>query len=112
MLSTQNKISNITFVGSGISASFTLLNFLTLINKGPRLKKVLSINIIEKSSEFNKEKNEVGVTSLFSWFRGDFGSKSGVKKILKKCDIIPNTDVDITYKNYDWTLDLDNWTEL
>ncbi len=53
MLSTQNKISNITFVGSGISASFTLLNFLTLINKGPRLKKVLSINIIEKSSEFN-----------------------------------------------------------
>jgi len=67
---------------------------------------------LKKSSEFNKEKNEVGVTSLFSWFRGDFGSKSGVKKILKKCDIIPNTDVDITYKNYDWTLDLDNWTEL
>lgn len=67
---------------------------------------------LKKSSEFNKEKNEVGVTSLFSWFRGDFGSKNGVKKILKGQDIIPSFDVDIAYKNYDWTLDLDNWIEL
>jgi hypothetical protein len=26
--------------------------------------------------------------------------------------IIYNTKIDITFKNYDWTLDLDNWIEL
>jgi len=68
---------------------------------------------LKKTSEYDKAKNEVAVTSLFSWFRGDFGSKSGVKDILKEKSIIPTTKgIDITYKNYDWTLDLDNWTEL
>jgi len=67
---------------------------------------------LKSTSEYVKEKNEVAVTSLFSWFRGDFGSKRGVKKILKKQNIIPHTDIDIAYKNYDWTLDLDNWIEL
>lgn len=67
---------------------------------------------LKKTSDYNNEKKEVAVTSLFSWFRGDFGSKSGVKKILKKQNITPNSDVDIIYKKYDWTLDLDNWIEL
>ncbi|MBM1107648.1 DUF547 domain-containing protein [Aurantibacter crassamenti] len=67
---------------------------------------------LKKTSEYSKEKNEVAVTSLFSWFRGDFGSKKGVKNILKELEIIQNTDVNVTYKNYDWTLDLDNWIEL
>ncbi len=62
---------------------------------------------------YSKEKKEVAVTALFSWFRGDFDGKSGVKKILKKQGLIPTTkDIDITYKNYDWTLDLDNFISL
>lgn len=67
---------------------------------------------LKKTSEYNKGKNEVAITSLFNWFRGDFGGKNGVKNILREQQIIPNTKVDISYKNYDWTLDLDNWTEL
>ena len=67
---------------------------------------------LKKTSDYDEEKNEVAVTSLFSWFRGDFGSKGGIKKILKEQGIISNTDVEINHKNYDWTLDLDNWTEL
>ncbi|ADV47538.1 protein of unknown function DUF547 [Cellulophaga algicola DSM 14237] len=66
-----------------------------------------------KTSSYNSESKNVAVTSLFNWFRGDFGCKKGVKKILKANNIIPTTkDIDITYKNYDWTLDLDNWTNL
>ncbi len=62
---------------------------------------------------YSKEKKEVAVTALFSWFRGDFDGNSGVKKILKKQGLIPTTkDIDITYKNYDWTLDLDNFISL
>lgn len=67
---------------------------------------------LKKTSEYDRKKNEAAITSLFSWFRGDFGGKSGTKKILKEQGIVPTTEVDIVYKNYDWTLDLDNWTEL
>jgi len=68
---------------------------------------------LEKTSEFNSETNVVKVTSLFSWFRGDFGGKSGIKKILKENEIVPTTkDIDIEYTNYDWTLYLDNFIEL
>ncbi|SIR41536.1 DUF547 domain-containing protein [Maribacter ulvicola] len=69
--------------------------------------------LLEKTSAYNSETNVVKVTSLFSWFRGDFGGKSGIKKILKKNEIIPSTKgVDIEYTNYDWTLYLDNFIEL
>ncbi|NNE78221.1 MAG: DUF547 domain-containing protein, partial [Pricia sp.] len=68
---------------------------------------------LERTSEYRANANEVAVTSLFSWFRGDFGCKSGIKDILKEFEIIPTTKkIDLEYKNYDWTLDLDNWTEL
>lgn len=68
---------------------------------------------LKRTSDYDVSKNEVAVTSLFSWFRGDFGGKSGVKKILKRQGIIKDTkDVDLTYKNYDWTLDLDNFIDL
>ncbi|WP_024479754.1 DUF547 domain-containing protein [Cellulophaga baltica] len=66
-----------------------------------------------KTTTYTAENKSVAVTSLFSWFRGDFGSKKGVKQILKENNIIPTIkDIEITYKSYDWTLDLDNWTNL
>ncbi|MEO9893171.1 DUF547 domain-containing protein [Aurantibacter sp.] len=80
-----------------------------------RLNEQLNIGTekyLETTSEFNKENNEVSITSLFSWFRGDFGSKNDIKNILKTHGVIPTTSVDISYKNYDWTLDLHNWIKL
>tara|TARA_R110002051_G_scaffold91370_2_gene160727 strand:- start:47518 stop:48306 length:789 start_codon:yes stop_codon:yes gene_type:complete len=81
-----------------------------------RLQEQLNIGtkrLLEKTSEFNSETNVVKVTSLFSWFRGDFGGKGGIKKILKANEIIPSTKgVDIEYTNYDWTLYLDNFIDL
>lgn len=68
---------------------------------------------LKRTSNYDSSKNEVAVTSLFSWFRGDFGGKSGVKKILVANGIITDTkDVELAYKNYDWTLDLDNFIDL
>ncbi|TNJ46473.1 GNAT family N-acetyltransferase [Tamlana fucoidanivorans] len=46
------KKTDITFVGSGISASFTLINFLSLLDK-TLLSKKLSITIIDRYAEFN-----------------------------------------------------------
>lgn len=64
---------------------------------------------LKKTTVFDAVKKEVAITSLFSWFRGDFGSHGEIKNILKNQGLIPQTkDIDITYKNYDWTLDLEN----
>ena len=50
----------------------------------------------------------VTTTPLFSWFRGDFGGKSGIKSFLKKYGIIEVLDRELKYGEYDWTLDLEN----
>lgn len=68
---------------------------------------------LTKISEYHPDKKEVKTTPLFSWFRGDFGYKGGVKNILKEYGVIPTTkNIDVIYRDYNWTLDLDNFTEL
>lgn len=68
---------------------------------------------LKGSSKYDSKENKVYVTSLFSWFRGDFGGKDGTKDILKNQGIIPSIEnVDLEYKDYDWTLSLDNFIEL
>ena len=68
---------------------------------------------LKSSSRFLPETKEVEVTSLFSWFRGDFGGKEGVKTILFQEGIIPNKEgIDLIYKDYDWTIALQNFIEL
>lgn len=67
---------------------------------------------LAKTTTYDPGSRSVRLTSLFSWFRGDFGNARGTKKILKRLRLTPTTDVDLEYTNYDWTLDLNNWTEL
>ena len=70
-------------------------------------------NYLTKTSTYNKTDNTLEVTALFNWFRGDFGCKKGIKQIVVDQGIIPSSkEITILYKNYDWTLDLDNWTNL
>ena len=58
-------------------------------------------------------KNEMVTTSpLFSWFRGDFGGKRGIKNYLKKYGIINSTkNVQVNFGSYDWTLSTGNYTD-
>ncbi|SFR48335.1 Protein of unknown function, DUF547 [Robiginitalea myxolifaciens] len=68
---------------------------------------------LERTTRFDESSNTVTVSSLFSWFRGDFGGKSGTRKILSDKGLIPDTKgVSIEYSNYDWTLELDNFIDL
>ncbi len=65
------------------------------------------------SSEYNESQNTVNVTSLFSWFRGDFGGKSGSRTILKEQKVIPTgAKPKLQFNDYDWTLYLDNFIDL
>ena len=66
---------------------------------------------LKKITTYDINSNVVTTTPLCSWFRGDFGGKSGVKKILLNQKLIPSTNVDLKFGDYDWTLDLDNFVE-
>lgn len=60
--------------------------------------------------EYRKEENRVDVPAIMGWFRHDFGGKAGMLKILKFNKIIPeNSNPDIHFKKYDWSLYLDNY---
>lgn len=54
-------------------------------------------------------KKTVTTTPLFSWFRGDFGGKKGIKKILVTTLELNESDFNVQYKEYDWTLELSNF---
>lgn len=65
---------------------------------------------LEGECEYNKTASTVKVPALMGWFRGDFGGKSGIRKILIKNGIIPKeSEPKIEFKTYDWTLYLNNY---
>jgi len=75
------------------------------LEKGTRL-------FLNQQTDYHPEKKEVAVTAIFSWFRGDFGGKKGILRILEQYADIPDAEnLEITYKDYDWTLDLNNWAD-
>ncbi len=64
---------------------------------------------LEKSTVYDESRNVVYVTSLFYWFRGDFGNRSGFHKMLTEHGIIPRGErPNFKKQSYDWTLDLEN----
>ncbi len=67
-MNTYDTTSDITFIGSGISTSFSIINFLDLINTRASINDKISISIIEKYSEFN-----IGIP---------YGSRSGFSTLL------------------------------
>jgi Protein of unknown function, DUF547 len=68
------------------------------------------LNLAEKSfikndAEYDEASNTVAVSKIFSWFRGDFGGKKGIRKLLVKHKIIPaDKKVKLKFKAYDWSL--------
>jgi hypothetical protein len=70
-------------------------------------------NYLGKVAEYDAASNVAKTTSLMSWFRGDWGGKDGVVDFLKKYDIVPSTatDVELEFKDYDWTLNTGMFAE-
>ncbi|MEQ8523140.1 DUF547 domain-containing protein [Gracilimonas sp.] len=68
---------------------------------------------LERTTDYYPEENRVVVNKLMSWFRADFGGKSGAIKMLKEYEIIPqDADPSLDFKAYDWTLELGNYKEI
>jgi hypothetical protein len=70
----------------------------------PEQLEMATINYLVHDTVFDTNKNEYQVTKLMSWFRGDFGGINGIKSFLKQYEIIPNTDVKIAFKPYNWSM--------
>ncbi len=73
---------------------------------------IMTANYLNEVTDYSEAKDLVRTTTLFSWFRGDFGHKSGVKNILLGLGLIPDKKVDIEYKDYSWELSLYNFVSL
>ncbi len=64
------------------------------------------------NSIYDSANNTVKVPMILSWFRGDFGSGPGVRKILTEQNIIPeNTIPKIEYIPYDWDLEIGHYIQ-
>jgi hypothetical protein len=72
----------------------------------------LATRIYLKSEvSYNGNENSVDVPVIFSWFRGDFGGKKGIRKILKAQQLIPKgSSAKLKWKKYDWSLALQNFS--
>lgn len=79
-------------------------------NYDQKVEKVAK-SFLQKVSTYKKDENTVYTTTLFSWFRGDFGGSDGVVDALLHFNIIPNKEVKVEYTEYDWTLSLGNYYE-
>jgi len=69
-----------------------------------------SKKFLQEFSKYDEVSNAVSTTPLFSWFRGDFGGKKGVKRILESYGVVPGEDVELSFDDYDWTLELGNFS--
>ncbi|WP_299457880.1 DUF547 domain-containing protein [uncultured Microscilla sp.] len=67
---------------------------------------------LENESIYHARKNMVEIAKLMQWFRGDFGGKNGVIRMLQQYSIIPtDTRPRLVFRPYDWTVILDNFRE-
>jgi hypothetical protein len=70
------------------------------------------LNLAEKAfvkndAVYDENRNTVEVSKIFSWFRGDFGGKKGIRQLLVKHEVIPaGKKVKLKFKVYDWSLAL------
>ncbi|WP_439027372.1 DUF547 domain-containing protein [Haloarchaeobius sp. DT45] len=63
--------------------------------------------------DYDREANVVRVPRLFSWYRGDFGGKSGILAFLRRYDVVPaDANPKLAYSEYDWSMKLGAYTDL
>jgi hypothetical protein len=67
---------------------------------------------LQKQSRYDKADNTVYTTTLFRWFKGDFGSDEDIIALLQKYGAIPpSAQPELEHTDYDWNLKLDHYYE-
>jgi hypothetical protein len=107
---TEKTDSRIHFALNCGAKSCPLVAIYTASNYDEKVDRVAK-HFLNKVSKYDENEQTVYTTTLFSWFRGDFGGKDGVLKTLVEYEVIPNAEVDVEYSDYDWTMSLGNYYE-
>jgi hypothetical protein len=68
-------------------------------------------SFLSSETEFDDRRKEVRVTKIMDWFRGDFGGKKGIKKIIKEVLQKDVNDYTIKFKPYNWDGALHNFAD-
>ena len=69
-------------------------------------------NYLKSETVYDKTSDSIFLPKIMNWFRADFGGKNGIRKMLKKYQIInSDKEVKISFKKYDWTLFLNNYKQ-
>lgn len=65
---------------------------------------------LEQSTQYDVSKNQVKVSPLLLWFRGDFGGRQGILRLLKKYELLPQKAKPVlAYQKYNWSIHLANF---
>ena len=65
---------------------------------------------LSTETEYDSILNEIKLPAILGWFRGDFGGRRGMLRILKNTGLVSKDKFPhISFKKYDWTLYLDNY---
>lgn len=65
---------------------------------------------LEQDVRVDKGRKKVHVTKLMFWFLGDFGGFSGIRNLMKEKGFIDSTQYKIRFNEYDWGIDLNNYS--
>lgn len=67
---------------------------------------------LDTEVRYDAESGVARVPKLFSWYRGDFGGKPGIKRFLREHDVVPSdANLSLAWAEYDWTLKLGHYRE-
>lgn len=65
---------------------------------------------LSTEAEYDSVTNTVHLPAIMGWFRGDFGGKKGMRKLLEQHEIIPKASSPrIRFRKYNWELFLNNF---
>lgn len=65
---------------------------------------------LSSEAEYDSVKNVLHLPALMGWFRGDFGGKASMRRMVNKPGILPaGKKPSIRFKPYDWTLYLQHY---
>lgn len=67
---------------------------------------------LKEQTQYDQETKTATTVVLMSWFRADFGGKSGGEQILADYKITPEKPEKLKFSTYDWTMMLDNFRTL
>lgn len=59
---------------------------------------------LERTVEYDAERNRITLPRICLWYIGDFGGRSGVVDLVERCELVPpRSTPSLRFHSYDWT---------